>query len=56
MTFLLGGLVAPLVGLGGEETAVPMGVVIACADLGALLLYFVMIGRNESKQNSYTSV
>lgn len=51
MTFLFGGLVAPLVGLGGEHTAVPMGIVIACADLGALLLYFCMIGRIRSKAN-----
>ncbi|CAI6039024.1 Bicyclomycin resistance protein [Paenibacillus sp. JJ-100] len=51
MTFLFGGLVAPLVGLGGEHTAVPMGIVIACADLGALLLYFCMIGRIRSTEN-----
>lgn len=51
MTFLFGGIVAPLVGLGGEHTAVPMGIVIACADLGALLLYFCMIGRIRSKAN-----
>ncbi len=51
MTFLFGGIVAPLVGLGGEHTAVPMGIVIACADLGALFLYIVMIGRSKPKQN-----
>ncbi|MGQ8875105.1 multidrug effflux MFS transporter [Paenibacillus sp. TSA_86.1] len=55
MTFLLGGLVAPLVGLGGEETAVPMGMVIACADLAAIILYFVMIGKKNPKLNAYTS-
>ncbi|WP_434751449.1 multidrug effflux MFS transporter [Paenibacillus amylolyticus] len=55
MTFLLGGLVAPLVGLGGEHTAVPMGIVIACADLAAVVLYFVMIGKKNPKQNAYTS-
>ncbi|WP_342555752.1 multidrug effflux MFS transporter [Paenibacillus sp. FSL R7-0652] len=55
MTFLFGGLVAPLVGLGGDHTAVPMGIVIACADLGALLLYFIMIGRSKSKLDNYTS-
>ncbi|WP_405156529.1 multidrug effflux MFS transporter [Paenibacillus sp. FSL K6-0108] len=47
MTFLFGGIVAPLVGLGGEGTAVPMGIVIACADLGALLIYFVMVGKGK---------
>ncbi|NEU59584.1 multidrug effflux MFS transporter [Paenibacillus sp. ALJ109b] len=47
MTFLFGGIVAPLVGLGGEGTAVPMGIVIACADLGALLIYFLMVGKGK---------
>lgn len=47
MTFLFGGIVAPLVGLGGEGTAVPMGIVIACADLGALLIYAVMVGKGK---------
>ncbi|MGF6355623.1 DHA1 family bicyclomycin/chloramphenicol resistance-like MFS transporter [Paenibacillus sp. 4624] len=55
MTFLFGGLVAPLVGLGGEHTAVPMGIVIACADLGALFLYVVMIGRSKPKQTISTT-
>jgi len=47
MTFLFGGIVAPLVGLGGEGTAVPMGIVIACADIGALLIYVVMVGKGK---------
>ncbi|WP_339277780.1 multidrug effflux MFS transporter [Paenibacillus sp. FSL W8-0426] len=47
MTFLFGGLVAPLVGLGGEGTAVPMAIVIACADLGALLIYAWMVGARS---------
>lgn len=43
----LGALVAPLVGIGGSETAVPMGAVIAVTDVGALLCYMLMIrGRN----------
>jgi len=38
-TFLLGGLVAPLVGIAGEHTAVPLGIVMAtCATSGLLLL------------------
>ncbi|TNJ65137.1 multidrug effflux MFS transporter [Paenibacillus hemerocallicola] len=48
MTFLFGGAVAPLVGLGGEDTAVPMGLVIAAGDVGALLLFFVLNGRKKS--------
>ncbi|MFE6073556.1 multidrug effflux MFS transporter [Paenibacillus sp. NPDC057886] len=51
MTFLFGGIVAPLVGLGGEGTAVPMGIVIACADLGALLIYVVMVGKSGRRQS-----
>lgn len=51
MTFLFGGIVAPLVGLGGEGTAVPMGIVIACADLGALLIYVVMVGKSGRRQD-----
>lgn len=50
MTFLFGGIVAPLVGLGGEGTAVPMGIVIACADLGALLIYVVMVGKGKRRK------
>jgi DHA1 family bicyclomycin/chloramphenicol resistance-like MFS transporter len=35
LQYLVGGLAAPLVGLGGEDTAVPLGVVAASASLGA---------------------
>ena len=36
LQFLAGGVAAPLVGLGGEGTAVPLGVVAASASLGAM--------------------
>lgn len=39
LTFLLGSLVAPLVGLGGNLTAVPMGIIIATLEVGALFLF-----------------
>ncbi|MCZ8511905.1 multidrug effflux MFS transporter [Paenibacillus filicis] len=45
LSLITGGLVAPLVGIGGSGTAVPMGVVIAAADLGAVLCYWLMIVR-----------
>ena len=46
---IVGALAAPLVGLGGSGTAVPMGVVIACADVGAVLLYVLMVhGRKNN--------
>ncbi|HUW64514.1 MAG TPA: multidrug effflux MFS transporter [Spirochaetia bacterium] len=36
-----GAIVAPLVGLGGSYTATPMGVVIAVAEIGAVLCYAI---------------
>jgi DHA1 family bicyclomycin/chloramphenicol resistance-like MFS transporter len=48
LSFIFGGLVAPLVGLGGSGTAVPMGIVIAAADVGSLLCYFFMVLRKKN--------
>lgn len=39
LSFMFGAIAAPLVGLGGSNTAVPMGVVIAVADISSLLSY-----------------
>ncbi|HWQ42901.1 MAG TPA: multidrug effflux MFS transporter [Desulfosporosinus sp.] len=44
-SFVIGALVAPLVGLGGGNTAVPMGLVIAVAEVGALLCYVILSRR-----------
>ncbi|RKN85906.1 multidrug effflux MFS transporter [Paenibacillus ginsengarvi] len=44
MMFMFGGIVAPLVGIAGEGTALPMGLVIAAGDIGALVVYLGMIG------------
>jgi DHA1 family bicyclomycin/chloramphenicol resistance-like MFS transporter len=41
--FVLEATVAPLVGIGGSVTAVPMGIVIAICDTGALLSYFLLV-------------
>ncbi|MFS0591556.1 multidrug effflux MFS transporter [Cytobacillus horneckiae] len=49
MTFLLGGLVAPLVGMGGENTALPMGIVIAAAEIGAIAIYFLLVRGTKIK-------
>ncbi|MGG1555424.1 multidrug effflux MFS transporter [Paenibacillus ferrarius] len=46
MTFVIGGLVAPLVGLGGSGTAVPLGVIIAVLELGAMVC-FVALARGK---------
>lgn len=41
------GFVAPLVGIGGENTGVPMGIVmVACAAL-ALICYYIFIANND---------
>lgn len=40
--FILGGGMAPLVGIAGSHTAVPMGIVIAVAETIALLSYFFL--------------
>jgi DHA1 family bicyclomycin/chloramphenicol resistance-like MFS transporter len=45
LSLLIGGIVAPLVGLGGSQSAVPMGIVIAVASVGASLVYLLMVRR-----------
>ncbi|OBZ14896.1 Bcr/CflA family drug resistance efflux transporter [Bacillus sp. FJAT-27264] len=49
LSMIGGALVAPLVGLGGSGTALPMGIVIAVADVGAILCYVLMIRRSGKK-------
>lgn len=48
LPFLLGALSAPLVGIAGEETAVPMGVIMFSASLFATLSYF-FIAQGKAK-------
>jgi len=43
LPLLLGGSVAPLVGLGGGETAIPMAVVIAAAGICSITAYGVLV-------------
>lgn len=50
VTFLFGAIVAPLVGLGGENSALPMAVVIASTELLALIIYFVMVYSGQKRQ------
>lgn len=45
LSLLLGGVVAPLVGLGGSQSALPMGLVIACTSVGAVIVYVFMVRR-----------
>ncbi|NRR01001.1 multidrug effflux MFS transporter [Brevibacillus sp. RS1.1] len=48
LSFISGGIVAPLVGIGGEHTAVPMGIIIALSTIGAIVCYVVMVRRSSS--------
>ncbi|MBS4215258.1 multidrug effflux MFS transporter [Bacillus sp. FJAT-49825] len=48
-SFTFGGFFAPLVGIGGGQTAIPMGVVIVCAGCGAVLLYWILVMRNRKE-------
>lgn len=45
LPFVLGAACAPLVGIGGSHTAVPMGVVIAIADVCAIGCYYLLVRR-----------
>ncbi|MFB0843014.1 multidrug effflux MFS transporter [Paenibacillus oleatilyticus] len=49
LSFIFGGIVAPLVGIAGNQTAVPMGIVIAAADVGSVLCYLLLVRRHENK-------
>ncbi|MFD0698852.1 multidrug effflux MFS transporter [Paenibacillus sp. GCM10027628] len=39
LSFIVGGIVAPLVGLGGSQTAVPLGIIIALMETGAIICF-----------------
>ena len=43
LQYLVGGLAAPLVGLAGEDTAVPLGLVAAAASVSACLVFAVLV-------------
>ncbi|MBJ9989780.1 multidrug effflux MFS transporter [Paenibacillus sp. S28] len=46
LSYIFGGIVSPLVGIGGSTSALPMGIVIACADVGAVLCYVLLVRRH----------
>ncbi|KNB72845.1 multidrug effflux MFS transporter [Brevibacillus reuszeri] len=48
LSFISGGIVAPLVGIAGNQTAVPMGIIITVATLGSILCYTFMIRAKKS--------
>ncbi|MDR3540378.1 MAG: hypothetical protein P4L69_05345 [Desulfosporosinus sp.] len=47
-SFVIGAIVDPLVGLGGGNTALPMGIVIAVSEIGAILSYVLLRRRKSS--------
>ncbi|MBP1934271.1 DHA1 family bicyclomycin/chloramphenicol resistance-like MFS transporter [Ammoniphilus resinae] len=57
-SFIIGGFVAPIVGLGGSHTAIPMGIVIACASVCSLVTYrfLVQSRRKQAALNPPSSV
>lgn len=49
LQFLVGGLAAPLVGVAGEGTAVPMAVVMASCAIAAALSWLLLVRRSERR-------
>jgi DHA1 family bicyclomycin/chloramphenicol resistance-like MFS transporter len=45
MSFTFGGIIAPLVGLGGSANTLPMGIRIAISELGAVACYIFFIQK-----------
>ncbi|APU13445.1 Bcr/CflA family multidrug efflux MFS transporter [Actinoalloteichus fjordicus] len=56
LQFLLGALAAPLVSLGGENTALPMAVVMAAVSLGALVIYRTMTRPIPAEEQELAAV
>jgi DHA1 family bicyclomycin/chloramphenicol resistance-like MFS transporter len=48
LSYVSGGIVAPLVGIAGNHSAVPMGIIIAAAEAGAVLSYATLIHRKTT--------
>ena len=46
LSFVFGGVMAPLVGISGSYTAVPMGIIIAVAETAAVLCYWFLVRDN----------
>ncbi|WP_239616276.1 multidrug effflux MFS transporter [Cohnella mopanensis] len=51
LSFLLGGLLAPIVGIAGSANALPMGIIIAVTDIGAIICYFIMVHKYENMKS-----
>lgn len=53
LPFILGAVSAPLVGIAGEHTAIPMGAIIFTASMLALLSYYGLAGKAQKKSLGY---
>ncbi|QYR19430.1 multidrug effflux MFS transporter [Paenibacillus sp. sptzw28] len=47
LSFIFGGVAAPFVGIAGSGTAVPLAIVIAACEAGAIVTYMVLIARRS---------
>jgi DHA1 family bicyclomycin/chloramphenicol resistance-like MFS transporter len=56
LPFVLGSLTAPLVGIAGAYTGIPMGVIIFCASFLAFLSYFFLVRKASFKNQSSQSL
>jgi len=48
LPFIGGAIVSPLVGIAGEQSAVPMTIIIAIFNMGALCLYRILLHKRSS--------
>ncbi|WP_131849090.1 multidrug effflux MFS transporter [Baia soyae] len=55
IALVLGGVVAPFVGIAGEYTVVPLGIITTLCGIGSLSCYYFFIGTTSAlqKENSY---
>ncbi|WP_338448838.1 multidrug effflux MFS transporter [Niallia oryzisoli] len=51
MPFILGSIMAPLVGIGNGQSAWPMGIIIVCCEIIAVISYFFLARREASWQS-----
>lgn len=49
LPFILGAIAAPLVGLGGSQTALPMAIVIACCGVFAVIVFVIFSRKKKEK-------
>lgn len=54
LPFLLGSVSSPLVGVEGEYSAIPLGVILVCASFLALSVYAIMIRRPAARETDST--